>query len=338
MKAVVLEKFGIDHFNIREIETPKPVRNEVLVKIKAVSLNYLDGIVANGSFNDKLKFPYIPASDGSGIVAEIGPDVTQWKVGDRVAIQYVQKWTRGAINKESNSIRVAWQTPGVMAEYVCIPEYGLVKSPDNLSFEEAATLPIAAVTAWHALINQAHLQLGQTVLTQGTGGVSLFALQIAKAAGARVIATTSSDEKAARLKQLGATVVINYNNYPDWHQQVLALTNGEGVDITLDIAGTATIGQSLLSVKENGFVGTAGFITGTSLPLDIHAHKINMSFLRIQGLAVGSAESFAALNRAIEVADIHPVIDSVFPMEQVRDAYQLLEQGKYFGKIVITVP
>jgi NADPH:quinone reductase-like Zn-dependent oxidoreductase len=337
MKAVVLEKFGIEHLKIREVATPKPIRNEVLVKIKAVSLNYLDGILANGSFSNTLQFPYIPASDGCGIVAEIGPDVTQWEVGDRVVIQYVQKWTRGAISKESNAVRVAWQTPGVMAGYACIPEYGLVKSPDNLSFEETATLPIAALTAWHALINQANLRLGQTVLTQGTGGVSLFALQIAKAAGARVIATTSSPEKAEKLKRLGVTDVINYHEYPDWHQQVLALTNGEGVDITLDIAGTDTIGQSLLSVKENGFVGTAGFISGSSLPLDIHQHKINMSFLSIQGLAVGSAESFAALNRAIEVADIHPVIDSVFPMEQVRDAYQLLERGGHFGKIVVEV-
>jgi NADPH:quinone reductase-like Zn-dependent oxidoreductase len=338
MKAVLLEKFGAANFVVKEIATPRPVRNEVLVKIKAVSLNYLDAILANGSFTSDLAFPYIPASDGAGIVAEIGPDVTQWKVGDRVAIQYVQKWTNGAINKESNSIRVAWQTPGVMSEYACIPEYGLVKSPDNLSFTETATLPIAALTAWHALINQANLQLGQIVLTQGTGGVSLFALQIAQAAGARVIATTSSEEKAEKLKKLGVNDVINYHQYPRWHEQVLALTGGAGVDITLDIAGTKTIGQSLLSVKENGFVGTAGFISGTSLPLDIHEHKINMSFLRIQGLAVGSAESFAALNRAIEITDIHPVIDRVFPMEQVRDAYQLLEQGTHFGKIVITIP
>ncbi|MGY0036339.1 zinc-dependent alcohol dehydrogenase family protein [Pedobacter sp. NJ-S-72] len=196
MKAVQLTKFGIEHFTVNEVETPKPLDNEVLVRIKAVSLNYLDLILAQGSFNPDLAFPYIPASDGCGIVEQIGTNVTKWKIGDdRVAIQYVQKWTKGNIDKESNSIRVAWQTAGVMAEYACIPEYGLVKAPDNLSFEETATLPIAALTAWHGLINQAKLQPGQTVLTQGTGGVSLFALQIAKAAGARVIATTSSDEK-----------------------------------------------------------------------------------------------------------------------------------------------
>ena len=337
MKAVQLTKFGIENLILNEIGSPSPSDHEVLVRIKAVSLNYLDIIIAQGSFPSELNFPYIPASDGCGIVEEVGKNVTKWKTGDRVAIQYVQKWTKGNIDKESNAIRVAWQTPGVMAEYVCIPEYGLVKAPDNLSFEETATLPIAALTAWHGLINQAKLQLGQTVLTQGTGGVSLFALQIAKAAGARVIATTSSDEKARKLKAIGADEVVNYTQNPDWHQQVLSLTNGEGVDITLDIAGTKTIEQSLLSVKENGFVGTAGFISGAALPLDIHRHKINLSFLRIQGLAVGSAESFSALNRAIEVTNLHPVIDEVFTIERVKDAYKKLEAGKHFGKIVISL-
>ncbi|RQO65903.1 NAD(P)-dependent alcohol dehydrogenase [Pedobacter sp. KBW06] len=337
MKAVQLTRFGIENLIVNELESPSPLDHEVLVRIKAVSLNYLDTIIARGSFSNELNFPYIPASDGSGIVESVGKNVTRWKTGDRVAIQYVQKWTKGNIDKESNSIRVAWQTPGVMAEYVCIPEYGLVKAPDNLSFEETATLPIAALTAWHGLINQANLQLGQTVLTQGTGGVSLFALQIAKAAGARVIATTSSDEKAGRLKAIGADEIINYAQNPDWHQEVLSLTNGEGVDITLDIAGTKTIEQSLLSIKENGFVGTAGFISGTELPLDIHRHKINMSFLRIQGLAVGSAESFSALNRAIELTNLHPIIDEVFTIDQVKDAYRKLEEGRHFGKIVISI-
>jgi len=337
MKAVQLTDFGIENFRISEMEKPIPKAYEVLVNIKAVSLNYLDVILANGSFYKDLTFPYTPVSDGCGVVVAFGNGVTQWKIGDHVAIQYVQNWTKGNIDRQSNQVRVAWQTPGVLSEYVCIPEHGLVRAPQNLSFEETATLPIAALTAWHALINQANLRLGQTVLVQGTGGVSLFALQIAKAAGARVIATTSSDDKAERLKALGADAVINYNNYPDWQQNVLALTDGQGVDITLDVAGSKTIAKSLLSVKENGFVATAGFISGADLLLNIHEHKINMSFLRIQGLAVGSAESFTALNRAIEVNDIHPVIDSVFPLDQMQDAYRRLEEGKHIGKIVITL-
>jgi len=337
MKAVQLTGFGVENLQISNIDKPSPKRGEVLVRIKAVSLNYLDTILVNGSFYKDLSFPYIPASDGAGVVEAIGEDITRWKVGDRVAIQYVQNWTKGNIDRRSNQVRVAWQTPGVLAEYVCIPEHGLVKAPQNLGFEEISTLPIAALTAWHALINQANLRLGQTILIQGTGGVSLFALQIAKAAGAKVFATTSTSEKAERLKSLGADEVINYTEYPAWHENVLLLTNGEGVDITLDVAGSDTIAKSLLSVKENGFVGTAGFISGADLSLNIHDHKINMSFIRIQGLAVGSAESFTALNRAIEINNIHPVIDKVFPMDEVQQAYRRLEQGKHFGKIVISL-
>lgn len=337
MKTVQLNDFGINNLQVNEAERPTPRSNEVLVRIKAVSLNYLDIILANGSFYKELSFPYTPASDGSGIIEAIGENVTQWNIGDRVTIQYVQNWTKGAIDRASNRVRVAWQTPGVLAEYVCIPEHGVVKAPGNLSFEEIATLPIAALTAWHGLINQANLRPGQTVLVQGTGGVSLFALQIAKAAGARIIATTSTHDKAERLKALGADAVINYNDHPDWQKKVLALTDGEGVDITLDVAGSKTIAKSLLSVRENGFVGTAGFISGADLLLNIHEHKINMSFLRIQGLAVGSAESFRALNRAIEINDIHPVIDTVFPLDQVQQAYRRLEEGNHVGKIVLSI-
>lgn len=338
MKAVQLHQFGLDQFTITDIPTPAPGPYEVLVKMKAASLNYLDVILADGSFYKELPFPYIPASDGCGVVEATGSAVTRWKKGDNVVIQYVQKWTKGAIDTESNSVRVAWQTPGVLSEYTCIPEYGLVKAPDTLSFEQTATLPIAALTAWHSLINQANVRPGQTVLTQGTGGVSLFALQFAKAAGARVIATTGSEAKEEKLLQLGADAVINYNKHPEWHKEVLSFTGGEGVDITLDIAGTTTIEQSMLAVKANGFVGTAGFISGPALPLDIHKHKINMNFLRIQGLAVGSAESFTAMNKAIDINHIQPVIDSVFELKEVGKAYQRLKTASHTGKIVITIP
>ncbi|MBC9929200.1 zinc-dependent alcohol dehydrogenase family protein [Chitinophaga qingshengii] len=337
MKAMQLTAFGADNLVIADVATPSLKANEVLVNIKAVSLNYLDLILLNGTFNGDLVFPYIPASDGAGVVTAVGADVSRWKPGDKVVIQYVQNWTHGSIDAAGNAVRVAWQTPGVLSEYTAVPEHGLVKMPANLSFEEAATLPIAALTAWYGLIEQAGLRPGQTVLTQGTGGVSLFALQIAKAAGAKVIATTSSEAKAAQLKALGADAVINYNQYPAWHEQVKALNGGEGVDITMDVVGSATIGESLLSVKENGFVGTAGFIAGPELPLDIHRHRINLNFIRIQGLAVGSVSAFAAMNRAIEVNDIHPVIDSVYPLEQTREAYLRLASGKHVGKIVITL-
>ncbi|GAA0886516.1 NAD(P)-dependent alcohol dehydrogenase [Sphingobacterium siyangense subsp. cladoniae] len=337
MKAIQLDQFGIDHLQVKKIPRPTPKRGQVLVRIKAVSLNYLDALLATGNFyKDLPDLPYTPVSDGAGIVEALGEDVSGWKVGDCVAIQYVQDWIKGDFQKEYNT-RVAWQTQGVLAEYVCLPEYGIVKAPRNLSFEEACTLPIAAVTAWHALINQANLQLGQSVLTQGTGGVSIFALQLAKAAGAKVIATTSTEAKAQKLLELGADAVINYTAYPDWHKEVIRLNGGHGVDITLDIAGTKTVEQSLLSLKENGFLATAGFISGSALPIDIHKHAINMSFIRIQGLATGSAESFLKMNRAIEINDIHPVIDTVYKIDQVKEAFKRLEQGNMVGKIVISI-
>ncbi|PKK36710.1 hypothetical protein BWI96_10030 [Siphonobacter sp. SORGH_AS_0500] len=337
MKAVQLHQFGIKNLQVIEIPKPSPKRGEVLVRIKAVSLNYLDVLLTSGNFyKDLPPLPYTPASDGAGTIEALGEDVSTWKVGDRVAVQYVQNWVKGDFQKEYHT-RVAWQTQGVLAEYVCLPEYGIVKAPDNLSFEEVSTLPIAAVTAWHALINQAHLQPGQTVLTQGTGGVSIFALQLAKAAGAKVIATTSTREKERKLLELGADAVINYTAHPEWHQEVLRLNNGEGVEVTLDIAGTKTIEQSLLSLKENGFLATAGFISGSALPIDIHKHSINLSFIRIQGLATGSAESFSKMNRAIEVNHIHPVIDTVYTLEEVKEAYQRIEKGDMVGKIVISV-
>lgn len=336
MKAIQLQQFGIQNLILNEVPKPIPKRGEILVHIKAVSLNYLDVILANGTFDKNISFPYTPCSDGAGTIAALGEDVTNWKIGDRVAVQYVQDWVKGHFEKTNNA-RVAWQTQGVLAEYVCLPQYGVVQAPENLTFEEISTLPIAALTAWHALINQANLQIGQTVLTQGTGGVSIFALQLAKAAGAKVIATTSTESKAQKLIELGADAVINYTKYPQWHKEVLKINDGKGVDITLDIAGTQTVEQSLLSLKENGFLATAGFISGSALPIDIHKHFINLSFLRIQGLATGSAESFTKMNRAIEINNIHPVIDTVYKLEQVQEAYRRIENGDMIGKIVISL-
>ncbi|MCW3464541.1 zinc-dependent alcohol dehydrogenase family protein [Chitinophaga nivalis] len=336
MKAVRTAQTGIAHLAVTDLPKPVPQEHEVLIRIKAVSLNYLDIILANGDFGAALPMPYTPASDGAGIVEAVGTQVTTWQPGDRVAIHYVQRWISGNVNAYTNAVRVAWQTQGVLAEYVCIPAYGLVKIPAYLTYEEAATLPIAGLTAWEALINQAGLRIGQTVLTQGTGGVSIFALQLAKAAGARVIATTSSDQKAERLLQLGADHVINYHTYPEWPDEVKKLTAGEGVDITLDIAGTATIDRSIRSVKPHGFVGTAGFIGGSTITLDITRH-LNLNFTRIQGFAVGNRESFEAMIKAMEVTQLHPVIDRVFALEEVQAAYQYVADGKHLGKVVITL-
>lgn len=329
-----LHRPDIAALTIEQTDYPRPGAHEVLVNIEAASLNFLDLMIIRGDFPTGLPFPYTPLSDGAGVVVEIGEAVTVWKVGDRVALQYVQNWLTGDGIPLSKAVRVGWQTQGILADYVCVPDHGLVKLPDTLSFEAAATLPIAGVTAWEGLINRAQLRLGQTVLVQGTGGVSIFALQLAKSAGARVIATTSSAAKADKLRSLGADEVINYSTNPDWHKEVLQLTDGEGVDVTLDIAGKSTIVQSLQSVKVGGMVCTAGGISGADITLDIYA-DLNLNFKRLVGFAVGSAASFSALLNAMEINRIQPVIDSVYPMDRIKDAFRHLESGGHFGKIVI---
>lgn len=333
MKAVQQIAFGLESLQITELPKPTPAPNEVLVKIEAAGLNYLDVALATGVYSKTLPLPRIPTSDGAGVVAAIGDKVSKWKVGDRVTVQYNRLWQNGNATPETNHIRTGVSTPGMLAEYAAIPEYALVRTPANLSSVEAATLPVAGVTAWTGLMGYAGIQPGQTVLTQGTGGVSLFALQLALAAGAKVIATSSSPEKLKKLQALGAHEVIDYKQYPDWHEEVKRLTNGAGVHATLDIAGSATIVNSVKSVGMNGFVGLVGFIAGAQLPLDLFT--IVGNYIRLQGYSVGSLESFQQLVTAIEVNDIHPVIDSVFPVDKVQEAFRHMGSSGYFGKIVV---
>lgn len=330
-RIVQLDKTGIEALKVGTTSIPQPAPHEVVVNIKAVSLNFLDLMIVKGDFPTGLPFPYTPGCDGAGIVTAVGEKVSEWQVGDRVALTYVQNFLSGDGIPLKDAVRIGWQTQGVMADYVTVPDYGLVKLPDSLSFEEAATMPIAGVTAWEGLINIAKIQLGQTVLVQGTGGVSMFALQIARQAGARVIATTSSDAKAMRLKELGADAVINYNIHPQWQEEVLRLTGGLGADVTLDVGGKDTIRQSLQAVKVNGLVCTAGGLTGSAITLDVYG-DLNLNFKRIVGFAVGSRESFKGLLKA----GIRPVIDKVFPVEEVQTAFRELESGGHFGKLVVS--
>ncbi|NLR61611.1 NAD(P)-dependent alcohol dehydrogenase [Chitinophaga polysaccharea] len=333
MKAIQQIAFGLESLQLTDLPTPTPAANEVLVKIEAVALNYLDVALATGTYSKELPLPRIPTSDGAGIVAAVGDKVSKWQPGDRVMIQYNQLWQRGLATPATNHIRTGVSTPGLLAEYAVIPEYALVRTPANLTSAEAATLPVAGVTAWTGLMSYANIQPGQTVLTQGTGGVSLFALQIALAAGARVIATSSNPAKLEKLKQLGAHEVIDYKQYPNWHEEVSRLTNGEGVHATLDIAGAATIVNSVKSVGYNGFVGLVGFIAGAQLPLDLFT--IVGNYIRLQGYSVGSVQSFEALAAAIALNNIHPVIDRIFPVSEVQEAFRHMGSGNYFGKIVI---
>ncbi|SEW21505.1 zinc-dependent alcohol dehydrogenase family protein [Chitinophaga arvensicola] len=333
MKAIQQVAFGLESLTLSEIPTPVPAPNEVLVKIEAAALNYLDVALATGTYSKELPLPRIPTSDGAGVVAAIGDQVSKWKVGDRVAIHYNQLWQYGHATPDTNYVRTGVTTPGLLAEYAVVPEYALVRTPANLTSVEAATLPVAGVTAWTGLMSYAKIQAGQTVLVQGTGGVSLFALQIALAAGARVIATSSHPDKLKKLQALGAHEVIDYKQYPNWHEEVRRLTNGAGVNATLDIAGAATIVNSVKSVGFNGFVGLVGFIAGPQLPVDLFS--VVGSYIRLQGYSVGSLQSFQELALAVEANDIHPVIDSVFPVSEAQEAFKYMGSSNYFGKVVI---
>jgi len=333
MKAIQLEQFGIDNLKLVDISTPHIGENEVLVKTSAVSLQYLDLIMVEGNVMPDLKFPHIPVSEGMGVVEQVGKNVTRWKKGDRVLIPFIPKWESGEITTYNNQDRTGMQLSGTLAEFSVQPENTLVFAPKNLSDEESASLSVAGLTAWANLVSQANIKAGQTILIQGSGGVSLFALKIAKIFGLKIIATTGSKEKEAKLKALGADEVINYNEIKEWSNEVKRLNGGIGVDITLDVAGSETIEQSILSCKENAFIGLVGFMSGSKISIDIF--PLIMNYIRLQGYSVGNAQELTELVNAIEKNDLKPVIDSVFPIEKTKDAFLKLKSGKAFGKIII---
>lgn len=335
MKTIQSDKFGIENLKITSAPKPTPGPHEVLVKIEAASLNYLDLMVINGQYNPQLPLPHVPCSDGSGTVEATGSNVTLWKKGDRVTTQFIQQWISGSKTPELFLSRTGLEHPGVLREYISIPETALVRTPDILSAEEASTLPIAALTAWTGLFEYARLKPGQTVLTQGTGGVSIFALQLAKAAGARVIALSGSPAKVEKLRALGADDVINYRETPDWHVEARRLTGREGVDAILDVVGTDTLTKSIYALKADGFIGLTGNLSGAVVPFNIY--DTVPANVTLRGISVGSVENFKALLKAIETVKLKPVIDSVFPIDKIQDAYRYMQQGTFVGKIVIKV-
>ena len=335
MKAIHLKKFGLENLQLVEAKTPDPGPDEVLIRVDAVSLNYIDLAVTKGIYNSALTLPRIPVSDGAGVVETVGSAVTRFKKGDRVMVHYYQKWLAGKRTVAMAQSQAGQATQGTLAEYAVFPEYGLVRIPDSLTTVEASTLPIAALTAWTGLIEQGQVTAGHTVLTQGTGGVSIFALQFAKALGARVIATSGSDAKLEKLKALGADDVINYKTNPAWDEEVLHLTGGEGADATLDVGGAETIGKSLRSLRMHGFVGLVGFITGATLPIDFF--RMVNACLRVQGLSVGSRESLENMVRAVDGVKLKPVIDTIYPIEKTQEAFRHMESGSFVGKIVVKI-
>ena len=334
MKAFEIQnKFGLDSLTLAERPDPKPSYGQVLIKLRSLSLNYRDLMVVKGLYNPKLPLPLIPFSDGVGEVVAVGEGVTRVNIGDRVAGIFFQKWLAGELTAEKAESALGGAIEGMLAEYVVLHEDGVVRVPEHLTDEEAASLPCAAVTAWNALFTSGGLKAGDTVLIQGTGGVSIFALQFALLAGARVIATSSSDEKLERVLQLGASDGINYKQTPDWSKKVRELTAGDGVDYVVEVGGAGTLTESLRAVRYGGQISLIGVLTGGSA--EINTASILMKNVKVQGIYVGSREMFEAMNSAIALHKLHPVCDRVFPFHEAPKALKYMETGSHFGKICI---
>lgn len=332
MRAVEIRGFGLDNLILTERPDPRPGFGQVLLRMRAASLNYRDLLTVQGKYNPKQKLPLIPCSDGVGEVVELGQGVGRVRVGDRVCPIFAQQWLAGEPTREKARSTLGGPLDGTLAELMAVDQEGLVEVPEHLTDEEAASLPCAAVTAWNALM-AGGAKAGDTVLVQGTGGVSLCALQFAKALGARVIATSSSDRKLARVREMGAAEGINYRETPDWGAVARELTGGVGVDLVVEVGGAGTLDQSLRAVRFGGAVSLIGNLAG--IDAQVRLTLIFMQRLRMLGIFVGSRESFEAMNRAIAVHGLRPVVDRVFPLEESRAAFELMEAGGHFGKICI---
>ena len=336
MRLYRLGKFGsLDALRLLEEEVPRPGPGRVAVRIRACSLNHRDLNIISGNYSSvAIKPEAIPVSCGAGEVAALGQGVTRWKVGDRVIPIFLQRWLGGNLLREYVSSALGGPSDGVLAEQVVLHEDGLVRVPVHLNFEQAATLSCAAVTAWNAMFVKGALLPGQTVVTLGTGGVSLFVAQFALMTGARVIATTGSDGKVERLKKLGVRDVVNYRTTPDWDVPVRELTDGQGADLVVDVGGPGSIARSIAAVRSYGHISVVGNLAGKAMidPGALFVKRASMC-----GLQVGSRDMFEAMNRALEVARLEPVVDRVFDFTEARAAYEYLESGKHFGKVVIRV-
>ncbi|KAK3367987.1 hypothetical protein B0H63DRAFT_88546 [Podospora didyma] len=315
---------------------PKVGENEVLVKLNGASLNYRDLIIPKGMYPFPLDLPVVACSDGAGVVLEVGSKVTKWKKGDRVTTLFNQGHQYGPIDIAASKTGLGGVLDGTLRQYGVFSETGLVSSPKNLSDIEAATLTCAGLTSWNALYGLKALRPGETVLVQGTGGVSLFALQFAKAAGARVIATTSSAAKAAKLKELGADHIINYVEDKNWGETARGLTNGAGVDHIIEVGGEGTLTQSLKAIKFEGIISIIGFLGGAK-PKD-NILEVLSGVCTIRGVYVGPRSLMEEMCAAVEVNDIHPVVDeTVFSLANARDAYEYMWAKKHFGKVGIKI-
>ena len=334
MKAYeIVSADGIDALHLAERATPAPGPGQVLVRVRASSLNYRDLMTVKDPGPRNIPYPRIPNSDGAGEVLALGAGVTRFAVGDRVAGCFFQRWQAGEVSADGMASALGGALDGVLAEEAVLAEGGLVKVPEHLSFEEAATLPCAALTAWHALFPKGGLTAGETVLVLGTGGVSIFALQFAIMAGARAIVTSKSAEKLARARELGAWRTINYAETPDWDQSVLELTGGRGVDHVVEVGGAGTLERSIRATRVAGHIALIGVLTGGQ----INPTLLMRNSIRLHGIYVGSRAMFEDMNRAIATAELHPVIDRSCAFAEAPAAFHHLDSAAHFGKVVVGV-
>lgn len=323
---------GVDALNLNEREIPIPGPGQLRVRMNANSINYRDLITIEGAGARKLPFPTIPNSDGAGVVTAVGKGV-KLQEGDRVTSCFFEEWTAGEIGASVMASALGGARQGVLAEEVVLPEHGVIPTPTGLTDQEAATLPCAALTAWHALNLPRPVKAGETVLLLGTGGVSVFAQQFCSIMGARTIVTSSSDDKLEKMKALGASKIINYQTNPEWDAIVLELTGGSGVDRVVEVGGPGTFDRSVNAVRVGGIIGLIGVLTGvlgTTNPTPIMAKSVT-----VKGIYVGSRAMFADMNRAIETHKLKPVIDQIFDFKDARSAYHTMRGAKHFGKLVI---
>ncbi|MFW6052061.1 MAG: zinc-dependent alcohol dehydrogenase family protein [Myxococcota bacterium] len=329
------DAFGLSNLRLTERPEPEPGRSEVAIRVRAVSLNFRDLMMVRGTYNPRQPLPLVPCSDGVGEVVATGDAVTRVQVGDRVAGIFAQRWLEGEPTIPKLRSTLGGPHDGMLAEQVVLHEDGVVHVPAHLSDEEAATLPCAAVTAWNALVVRGHVTAGDVVLVQGTGGVAIFALQIGRLLGARVIVTSSSDDKLARAAELGADGGINYRSDPEWGKRARAMAGGEGVDLVVEVGGADTLAQSLRAIRPGGTVAIIGVLSGTETAMELT--RVLMNVARLQGIMVGSRASFEAMNRAIAHHGMRPVVDRVFEIERAPEAFEHLASGAHFGKVCIRV-
>jgi NADPH:quinone reductase-like Zn-dependent oxidoreductase len=334
MRAYELQpRDGFDAVALVDRPSPALGPRDVRVRVRAVSLNYRDLTLVRGA--KKRKAPVIPTSDGAGEVVEVGAAVTRHAVGDRVAGAFFPNWIDGGMSEHAHSAALGGSHDGMLAEEVVLPETAWVRIPARLSFEAAATLPCAGVTAYHALFEGHRLRPGETVLVQGTGGVSIFGLQLARAAGARVIVTSSSAAKRERALAMGADHVIDYKTEAQWGEAARAFTGGRGADVVIEVGGPGTFDQSVVALRYGGTMSLLGVLTGTKG--EVNTYGIFHKGLHIAGIYVGSVAMFESLVRALEASKIDPVIDRTFGFAEARAAYEYLASGAHFGKVVIRI-